>query len=203
MRILSARKITRKMSGRRIFIAVDISDAARSVCSRHIDHLRREFAQVRVGWERPEKLHITLRFLGDVEAGTMGELQEHLTETTSRHSEFKARLSDTGVFPSRSRPRILWTGVADRSNAIISIFDEVDAVCNTLGFTGELKEFRPHVTLGRLRQPGSSKDLVSEHLKAKVKPVEFEVTGVVIYESKLQPTGSVYSVVSRANFRPD
>lgn len=186
------------MSGRRIFIALDISDAVRAVCSDHIDILRRAFPQASVGWERLEKLHITLEFLGPVDAAPLQSLQERLSDIASRQTRFNLNLSSTGVFPSRSRSRILWIGIDDEHRAVDGLYEEMRAVCSSLGYQGDGKSFKPHITIGRVREPGGSSDVVTRHLQMQIKPVRFEVSGIVIYESQLQPTGSVYSIVSRS-----
>jgi len=189
------------MQSKRIFIAIDISDSARAVCAAHVDRLRQNFPQVRVGWERPEKLHLTLKFLGNINADILDGLRTSMSEIASRHHRFKLQLSGSGVFPSKSRPRILWIGVDDRSGAVAPVHSEIEDVCHRLGFEREKRTFRPHLTIARIKEPHASAALADRHLKTKIEPVEFEVAEVVIYESKLQPSGSVYSSVSTAKLQ--
>src|SRR5688500_3039032 len=106
------------MGTRRIFIAIDISERARDVCTNHIENLRRAYPRLRVGWERPEKLHITVRFLGDVDDLKVPTLQSKLGAIASRNNAFRLRLSAPGVFPSPRRPRILWIGADDIDEAL-------------------------------------------------------------------------------------
>ena len=186
------------MRDRRIFLALDISDAARAVCNAHLASLRDNFPKVRAGWERPEKLHMTLKFLGDTSADLLDKLQSVISEVAREHGPFQLRLSRPGVFPSRSRPRILWIGTEDPSGAVAPLYAEVEKTCRSFGFNPDDKQFRPHITIGRIRDPHGASDLVRTHLETEVEPVGFEVADVVIYESKLQPTGSIYSAVSRA-----
>jgi 2'-5' RNA ligase len=184
------------MAARRIFIAIDLSDAARAACVRHIDKLRKLFPNVRVGWERPEKLHITLRFLGDTDEAEVKRLDAAIAEVAANFRPFVLHLSGPGVFPSRNRPRILWIGTADTSNAVIPLRARLENVCRELGFPHEERQFAPHVTIGRIRQPSTLRPLVDAHVAARVEPVEFDVTAVAICESELRPTGSVYSKLS-------
>jgi 2'-5' RNA ligase len=189
------------MQSRRIFIAIDISDSARAACGAHTAILRQKFPQVRVGWERPEKLHLTLKFLGSIGVGIVDDLETHISEITSHHERFKLRLSNLGTFPSKSRPRILWIGLDDPSDAILPLQSQIEDTCHRLGFEPKKRAFRPHLTIGRIKEPQKAAGLADVHMKTKIEPVAFEVAEIVIYESKLQPTGSVYSVVSTAKLQ--
>ena len=191
----------RKMAGRRIFSAIEISDAARTACVRHIETVRGSHANVRVGWERPEKLHITMRFLGDTSESDLEKLQVEMNEIAAMSRPFKLGLTAPGVFPSRRRPRIFWIGIDDRTSAVGPIYQRIENVCRDLGYKEEARDFTPHITIGRIRQAGAPAALVQTHLSAQIEPVEFEVSSIVIYESLLQRTGSVYSKVDSFQFK--
>jgi RNA 2',3'-cyclic 3'-phosphodiesterase len=186
------------MAGRRIFIAIDISDAARAVCAAHIERLRRQFPKVRVGWDRPEKLHITLKFLGDTDVDLVEQVVRGASEVAIDMRPFQLSLSRPGVFPGASRPRILWIGVDDRTDAISQLNRRVEDVCEQLGFEKEKKRFHPHITIGHMREPYSA--LAKAHMVSPIEPIDFAVDGLVVYESRLLKTGSAYSVVARAMF---
>jgi len=119
----------------------------------------------------------------------------------AHYPTFNLRLSNPGVFPSSSRARILWLGVDDASNITSSLYKELDAVCGGLGFKSDPRKYQPHITIGRIREPGKARELVNEHLEKQIEPVEFKVAEIVLYQSDLQPAGSVYSVVARAMLR--
>lgn len=189
------------MAGRRIFIAIDISDAARAVCAALIQHLRPQFPKVRVGWERPEKLHITLKFLGDTADDLVENVSKSVADVGSNHQPFKLKLAGPGVFPAASRPRILWVGIDDASGAVTDLNRRVEDVCERLGYEKEKKRFHPHITIGRVREPHGASILADAHLKTVIEPVEFDVKSLVIYESKLLPAGSVYSVVEQLSLK--
>ena len=182
---------------RRIFIAIDLSAEARSVCASHIDVLRRTFPSARIGWERPEKLHITVKFLGQTSSETLTELESRLDEALQTFKPSTVRLNGPGVFPIEKRPGVLWVGVDDVEGFVAGSHNRVDHICSTLGYEREGRRYKPHITIGRVRDPHTATDAVTAHLNAHIEPVEFRVNGLVIYESKLLPTGSAYSVVSR------
>lgn len=177
---------------KRIFIAIDVSEAARTAAAQHIDELRRGAKGLRVGWERPEKLHLTLKFLGDIEGPTVTELVEALVPVASKHHQFGCRFTSCGVFPPKGEPRVLWIGLDNRER-LADLAKDVGYACAGVGFPPERRKFSPHITIARLREPSRSRDLAADHARKDVQPVLFTVDKIVIYESKLQPSGSIYS----------
>lgn len=187
---------------KRIFVAVDISRAAREKAARYIENLKKDFPNLRVGWEKAEKLHLTMKFLGDVDENQLLDLFSACDKITLEISKLQFQASDvrcqilgTGVFPNVKRPRILWLGLRDENGILTRINDHLEAECEKYGFEKENRKFKPHLTIGRLREPQISQKLAETHLQNEFEPVEFEVSEIVIYESKLQPTGSIYSKV--------
>lgn len=190
------------MDQRRIFLAVDISKQVRTVCDQHIDYLRASFPGVRVGWETSEKMHITLKFLGNTSSKILRTLEARVAEIAESHNSFRLKLSRTGLFPRETRPRVLWIGLDDRVQALAPLSSELDTLFEQFDYPRETRTFRPHITIGRVRDPDKASELAGVHLKTKIEPVEFGVNEIVMYESKLESTGSVYSVISTANLRP-
>ena len=182
-------------------MAIGLSEESRNTVADHIERLRCSYPNAKIGWERPEKLHVTLKFLGETDASLLNTLTAGLREVVTSLDGFTMRISGTGVFPSRSRPRILWVGLEDPSETVSSLYQAIDNTCARFNFKRETRSFKPHVTIGRVRQSGGVEEAVAEHLEAHIEPVEFEVAEIVLYESKLQSTGSVYSVISTAELR--
>jgi RNA 2',3'-cyclic 3'-phosphodiesterase len=183
---------------RRIFVAVDLSAEARQRVSEYINDLKREFSDVRVGWEKSEKLHLTLKFLGAIDERTLTELEQGVRKTAAARHSFKLRIKDTGVFPNKKRARILWLGIEFEDESLSELKESLEQETERIGFEREKRRFHPHLTIGRLREPQRSTQLVEKHLEKKYEPVEFGVSEIVIYESELQPTGSIYKVVSKS-----
>lgn len=177
---------------KRIFIAVDISDEARRKAAAYMDTLRRAFPMLRVGWERPEKLHLTLKFLGDVNEDRLNEVQNAVREIAGKNDLFRMTLGGTGRFPLKGDPRILWLGATDEGQAAV-MASRIDSRLSTLGFEPQKRGFTPHLTIARLREPRLSEALATRHVGNEFEPVGFEVGEIVIYESKLLPRGSIYT----------
>lgn len=177
---------------KRIFIAVDLSDEARAAAAEYIDQLRMVSPLVRVGWERPEKLHITLKFLGDVSPDGMDGVEAALRTVAASFEPISYAIHSTGRFPPKGEARILWLGIRDEGE-MASLASDIDAYLRKLGFPAENRGFNPHLTIGRIREPSRSSHLALRHVQKHFGPVNCFAREIVIYESKLQPTGSVYS----------
>lgn len=183
---------------KRIFVAVDISEEVRNAAAAYIETLRAEFRDVvRVGWEKAEKLHLTLKFLGDCDDRRLKELEKIAAGIAAEIPKFTIQIADTGVFPNARNPRVLWIDVKDSSGILVRIHALLEAESEKIGFKRETRRFVPHLTIGRVKEPNKARDLAEKHLKNKFEPVESAVPEIVVYESKLLPAGSVYSVVSK------
>ncbi len=185
---------------KRIFTAIDISDQTRTKVADYIEYLRGEFPQVRVGWERAEKLHLTLKFLGDIDESQLENLIEAVENAAKQISNFRLQISETGVFPSKRNARILWLGVRGDAENLQKLNKILEIECEKAGFAKEKRDFKAHLTIARLREPHKSKELVQKHLENEFEAVEFETKEITIYESKLLPKGSIYSVILKSKF---
>lgn len=184
---------------KRIFAAVDISEEVRQKISEYILELKRKFSDIKVGWDRPEKLHLTLKFLGDTDEEKLEKLKVICKNISSEVSKLKLRISQTGVFPSPRNARVLWLGVQGDVEELQKINSILETECEKIGFKKEKRDYTPHLTIGRIREPQKAKKLAQTHLENKFEPISFEVSEIVIYESKLQPTGSIYTKIQ--NFK--
>lgn len=141
-------------------------------------------------WETPDKIHLTLRFLGDVDGGQRAALDEALR---SVHGDpFTLTLRGCGHFPPRGEPRILWVGVEDNP-ALFTLQQRVETAVRSAGFEPETRNFAPHVTLARLRRANTKKvaGWLSSHALWDAPP--FQVEAFTLYSSILSPRGAKYT----------
>jgi len=131
----------------RCFIAVDLGEPARSAIARYLEDLRGRLPNVR--WSRPDTLHLTVAFLGDVAATRIPGLSARLAAALDDAAAFTAHAIGVGAFPSLARPQVLWIGVAAAELAPLA--DRVQQACEREGFPRDQRPFRAHVTLGRIR----------------------------------------------------
>lgn len=180
---------------KRVFVGIDISDEAKDKTSKFIEDLRKGFPDLCVGWEKKEKLHLTLKFLGEIEEKELSELTAAVENTSRKIKSFSLRLKDTGVFPNSKKAKVLWIDLKDEKGSLIELNKMFEEECEKCGFKRESRTFKPHLTIARLRESENSSELAQKHLHKKFEPVEFEVSEIVIFQSVLQSTGSVYSKI--------
>jgi len=176
---------------KRCFIAIDVSDEARTVVAEHLASLKRGFRDARVSWTKPENLHITLKFLGDVDDDVLQSLIEQLSGLQN-FEPFMLALGHPECFGKR----VLAIAVNDTNGGLAALQDSVERICLRLGFERENRVFRPHITIGRIREQKGTTPLIAAHKTSRIKSVRFGVDSVVLYESKLGPGGSVYRRVT-------
>jgi 2'-5' RNA ligase len=183
----------------RAFIAVELSPAIQ-------DQLRKVILQLSpatraVRWVPPENIHLTMKFLGDVEGSKIPLLQDNLQDETSRCQPFEIRVGGLGAFPNQRRPRVVWIGVQAPA-ALSALVQAVEAATVPLGFPTEERSFSPHLTLGRVSQHASPDEAAAlGALLARTVVGELgktKIHSVTLYRSDLRPTGSVYSAISQA-----
>jgi RNA 2',3'-cyclic 3'-phosphodiesterase len=145
----------------------------------------------RVRWSRPENVHLTLKFLGDIREEILDNLCTALEKVCERHTAFDVGLAVLGAFPSARRAQILWAGVGEGSDRLRRLAESLDAAFAPLGFEREKRPYTPHLTLGRARGKPASFDPppVEEDLG------EFRVGRVELTESTLTHEGAIYRTV--------
>lgn len=147
-----------------------------------------------VAWVAPGNLHLTLKFLGSVEEERIDAIVAALRGAVSDAAAFEAVVNGLGAFPTPTRPRVVWAGMREGAQAMITLAGRVDAALATLGFPREARPFSPHVTLGRVRVP--RRDLRLAEALAKDAAREFgrlRVERLALMQSRLSPTGSQYT----------
>jgi 2'-5' RNA ligase len=174
---------------KRIFFAVDISDAAKAVASERISAFKNEFPDVRVSWAKPENLHITLKFIGDANDEQIESISSRLAKAFHQISPFTVGLSSSSAFGKR----VLSIAIEDETDSLQAINETLESTCERVGFPREKRSFKPHLTLARIRDERGTHELISRHGKTQIEPVEWEIRQIVLYESELRPTGSIYS----------
>lgn len=111
---------------------------------------------------------------------------------------FQLTIKGTGVFPYLRKARVLWLGVRDQNGSVVRLKESIEAELEKAGFPGEKRLLKPHLTIARIKETGNvAAELAVKHLESNIEPVAFDVSQITVYESKLLPSGSVYSVISR------
>ncbi len=172
----------------RLFIATDLPATLIQTISDMQKHLRSVTESAR--WVRPESMHLTLKFLGEVAEEKLGAIDERLGRI--RTQPFKVRVSGVGFFPNDRAPRVFWAGI--ESPALQELAQKVEEQTVELGFRAEKRPFRPHLTLARSRRDRRiDTALVGESAPFLEREFgTFTTDRFYMYQSRLRPTGAEY-----------
>jgi 2'-5' RNA ligase len=184
----------------RVFCAVELPDEIRSRIAERIHHLRAEFSDVRASWEKPEKLHVTLKFLGDIEPARVEQLSLAASRAVANLKPFGLTIGEPGAFPPHGQPRVLWLGIVDDSGSLALMQHALETECAADGFPREQRPFKPHLTLARIRSPQGARELATAHRETSFEPQHFKVSELVVMRSELGPGGSRYTPLSCHTF---
>jgi 2'-5' RNA ligase len=181
----------------RLFVALEMPPSVTAAAQEVQRQLKRAGAEVR--WVRPENLHLTLKFLGEVEPAQAGEVGAAVAGACAGCPPLALTAQGCGAFPSPQRPQVIWLGLVGEVERLARLAADLEAACQPLGFAPEERAFRPHLTLGRLRRgrpgdkgPGTrplTQALV--HLAAWRGPA-FRAQRVACMQSTLTPQGPIY-----------
>jgi len=174
----------------RAFVAVKLGREVESRIIELVAQLKEARADVR--WVGRESIHLTLRFLGDVEEARVAGILEALKRRLSGLHPLCIETGGLGAFPSLGRPRVLWVGC--KGNGLRELGEATEAAMVGFGFARETRPFTPHVTLGRMR---SLRDWDKLRVLIAQRATESfgssEVSEVILFRSTLTPEGARYS----------
>lgn len=184
----------------RLFVAIELSDAVRRALLAIIRTQKPKSRDVR--WVGESQLHITLRFLGDVDVAAVEAVKQAVIETSATIPAFSIRLAGLGGFPNSRSPRVLWAGVDDPAASCARWVADAEPRFIALGFEGESRPFTPHITLARSSSPKGNEALASALRAAPfIEPLETPAKNVTLFQSELLPTGARYTALLHAPLR--
>jgi len=182
---------------KRVFAAIDISEEVREEILNYVVDLRAGFDGVPVKWEKAEKLHITVKFAGLVDEEQLKAFREQIQKAAESVAPFQVKIASTGAFVKRRGPSVLWLGTK-----VVSVGeDPFGSLAARLHENISKRPFRPHITIARIKDPKKTKDLIERHLASDFESTQFDLGELVIYESVLLPTGSVYTKLGSFRLR--
>jgi 2'-5' RNA ligase len=187
------------IAGMRTFIAIEIPAEIKTALTRLQTELRRAGADV--SWTRPENIHLTLKFLGEIEERLVNEIQKTCIETAAEFQPFTLDLNNTGVFPNVRQPRVLWAGLSGEIEKALEIQRRLDERLMAIGFDGEEKPFRPHLTIGRVKSNRKTRELLALADSYQLPRLSFDVKEIVVMKSELVPAGARYAILAKAEMR--
>jgi 2'-5' RNA ligase len=186
----------------RLFIAIDLSDAQRQEAARVAWVLQSTLDGAKaprgVRWVAAPQLHVTLRFIGEVDEAVGARIADALAPPLPV-SSFSLALGEPGVFPGPARPRVIWIGLAEGIDGAAASHDAIEGRLHSIGLPREARPFRAHVTLGRVRQirPVQAAALREAMDRLRIGPAPATVTHATLYRSRLSPKGAQYDALAR------
>jgi len=182
----------------RCFIAIEIPAPVRREITEMADILKKYDADIK--WVSVENLHVTLKFLGSTPDKSAPEIRDSLLKMVSSFRPFYIKIVGTGLFPNRKFPRVIWVGV-DNGEALLKLAADIDVSMSLLGYKKEEREFKPHLTLGRVRSREGLTSIVNELDNFKDKEFGlFTVDRIKLMRSELKPKGPEYSCLYEVPF---
>ena len=183
----------------RLFVAATVPEVVRERMGTIRRQLEGTVSQVR--WVRPEGIHLTLRFLGEVQPEDAAAIETALAPAGRAVAPFRLCAAGVGVFPQSGRPRVLWVGLSGAVADAERLAGAVDEALEGLGFTRDPRPFRAHVTLGRFKEGrGGIREELEKY--AEFEAGWFDVRDFALFESRLGPKGASYSVLARFPLGP-
>lgn len=178
----------------RCFVAIELAAALRAPLVQLLRGLPRS-REVR--WCTEDQLHVTLKFLGEVEEGRIPKVCAALAAAGAQVEPFAVRLDGLGAFPTPRNPRVFWGGIADPAGGCARLVQLMDPPLEQLGFPREARAFTPHVTLGRSKSPAGNA-VVRQALETARPPATAEMTveQITLFQSILRPEGAQYVLVA-------
>jgi 2'-5' RNA ligase len=176
----------------RSFLAIELPKSILKKIDEVQGDLRSTHADVR--WVNPEKIHLTIKFFGSVEESRIDSIFKSIEEPIRDTSPFSIKVRGIGAFPNLRNPRVIWMGLADGREVLISLQKQIEAQLEKIGFEPEDRPFEPHLTLGRMKSSRGKEELVGRMEKHKEEEFgDLKVERVVLFKSDLRPSGPIYT----------
>ncbi len=176
----------------RTFIAIPLPDTCRETLEKIQRPMRALGADVR--WTSIASIHLTLKFLGEIDPATVPQLASAVRAATA--TPFGLCLRGLGAFPDLHNPRVVWCGVQGDVRELESLQSGVESACEQLGFERERKTFHPHLTLGRVNGKRNLQPLLDYIRIGSELESAFAADRVNIYKSDLTPRGAIYTILA-------
>jgi 2'-5' RNA ligase len=187
----------------RLFVAVDVDDAARAAIADEQQRLRAVSERgTPLRWIRPEQMHLTLVFLGEVEHARVDEVVAAIGQPVDQ-PPIELAFSGLGVFPPRGAPRALWIGLGSGDAGLRDLQRAMASRVERLNIPLESRPFSPHLTLGRWKasRPSDRTELARAFHERVI--ARSRVDHATLYQSRVSSAGPTYTELARANLSSD
>lgn len=182
------------MQTTRTFIAIEIGSPAREVMLRLIKQLAGELNGVR--WTQPDQLHLTLKFIGDIDNRTLPEICNQMRAACMGVDAFSASLRGLGAFPKNKPPRVLWVGFKDGIEPLTLINHRLETLLVGSGVPSEGRAYAPHLTLGRINRGADQQQIAARMARdSETEFAAFDVSDVHLIASIRERNRMIYETI--------
>ena len=180
----------------RAFVAIEISQDAKSVIAELQNDLRS--ADADVSWTRPENIHLTMKFLGEVSEILIADVARVCATCAADSHSLALTLNGVGAFPDSNQPRVLWVGLGGDVGPLVQLQKELDEGLSRIGFERERKPFHAHLTMGRVKSMRNVRALMAIAKDYQLPPTSLRLSEIVLMQSQLHRGGSRYTRLANA-----
>ncbi|MCX5693283.1 MAG: RNA 2',3'-cyclic phosphodiesterase [Candidatus Omnitrophica bacterium] len=182
------------MSSIRAFIAVEIDHQTKQKISELISNLKKSDADAK--WITEGQIHLTLKFLGNIDEGSVHKISDALSGVSNNFNSFTINFSEIGAFPNLNHPAVIWLGVNKGAEFLKTLNEKIETALEKLRLKQENREFKPHLTLARIRSPNNIQNLVK-----LIEETDFNswddlrISKLTLFQSTLNPKGAAYTII--------
>lgn len=186
----------------RAFIAINLPEEFKKTLAGIQQELKQSRADVK--WVKPENIHLTLKFLGEIEQGLAEEACLIIKRIAQENNSFNLDLFTLGAFPKLNSPRVIWLGI-ENDQPVVKIAGELEKEIQRIGLAPEERKFSSHITLGRVRsalnRPALVERVKSLNQKLPSLRARCAVQRLTLFKSTLTPSGPIYEVICEATLK--
>lgn len=191
----------------RAFLAVELPEDVRAQIARIQQNLKSSLARelprvVRISWVQAASIHLTIKFLGDIDESLVEPMRQAIEPVVKNHQPIHIPIERLGAFPHSLQPRVLWVGASKQwergedAQRLAALHLAVEACCEALNLAPDARPLSPHLTLARIKEGGDHVGKALAGSGVMDRPLSLgslDVGPVVLMKSELRPTGSVYT----------
>lgn len=182
----------------RTFIAIELPKEIKNKLGVFQGQLKSSGADVK--WVEPQNIHLTLKFLGEVEEKKIGEINKIIKAVADTSPPFHIKISSIGAFPKIDSPRVIWLGIEAGDKETGEIFKGLEDGLVKIKIPKENRPFSSHITLGRTRSSLNKEKLIQQlgEIETKIgrENLEFLATKITLFKSTLTPKGPIYEILA-------
>lgn len=184
----------------RAFIAIELTEEIHNNLKKLQESLKDTMPDVR--WVKYGNVHLTLKFLGDTKVSMLDAIGKAIQSIADKHSSFTISLAGLGAFPNSRKPSVIWTSIENGKEEVAKLAMEVELAMERFGFPKEKRAFKPHLTIGRVREIKHPSEMTKALENPNVGEIgEFNADRISLIKSQLDPSGSIYTTLSEGMFK--